>query len=215
MRKILLIAFLFTGTFTIAQQGSIISAAKIVTTGGGLISDSATQLRSEIADTAASLKSLPAYSFRVNNTNATASWTADNFRYVGETALSAADTVTWSAVTAPSGGTSNTYRWSQFGNRVWVDITLSNTTNGAAVTAVVVKLPASLPTPSEPTGQTGAGQAMFAVNAVFVSQTNVPLSAAARGTIRNNSVNNAYELAVSFSSIAPCTGLFSFTYTTN
>ena len=161
------------------------------------------------------LKSMPSYSLRVNNTNATANATTDNFRTVGETSLATSDTVTWSGSTAPSGGTSNTYRWTQIGNRVWVDITLSNTSNGSGVTGVVVKLPSTLPAIAEPTGQTAANQYMYPVNAVFVSSSNVVLSALARGGIRNNSVNNAYEMEIKTSSVAPCTGTFSFTYTTN
>jgi hypothetical protein len=233
MKKILLISFLFAATFAKGQQGTIPSAAHIVLIGGGLNSDSAAQLRVNITDTAAVLrglidyklaisdttvfsrKSMPSYSLRVNNTNATANATTDNFRTVGETSLATSDTVTWAGSTAPSGGTSNTYRWTQIGNRVWVDITLSNTSNGSGVTGVVVKLPTTLPAIAEPTGQTAANQYMYPVNAIFISSTNVVLSAAARGGIRNNSVNNAYELAITTSSVAPCTGTFSFTYTTN
>lgn len=58
MKKILLISFLFAATFAKGQQGTVQSAAHIVLIGGGLNTDSAAQLRSEITDTAAALRVL-------------------------------------------------------------------------------------------------------------------------------------------------------------
>lgn len=58
MKKILLISFLFPATFAKGQQGTVQSAAHIVLIGGGLNTDSAAQLRSEITDTAAALRVL-------------------------------------------------------------------------------------------------------------------------------------------------------------
>lgn len=53
MKKIIIISFLFAATFAKGQQGTIPSAAHIVLIGGGLNSDSATELRVQIIDSAA------------------------------------------------------------------------------------------------------------------------------------------------------------------
>lgn len=70
-------------------------------------------------------------------------------------------TVTFTATTAPSGTTTNTYQWSQTGKLVTLRINLSYSVAGSAVSAASFNLPSELPTPKQPTGFTTATDYLY------------------------------------------------------
>ena len=92
--------------------------------------------------------SLSAYSFRANNTNATANATDTTYRDAGEQTYTG--TASWTGTTAPSGTTNHSYRWNQVGKLVTLRINLSYTVAGNALTLVSMTLPADCPTPTSP-----------------------------------------------------------------
>lgn len=63
-----------------------------------------------------------------------------------------AGTIAWTGTTPPSGTANLSYRWSQTGNLVTVQISLFYSVAGLAITQVSATLPAGLPAQSQPTG---------------------------------------------------------------
>jgi len=63
-------------------------------------------------------------------------------------------TIVWTGGAAPSGSTNHTYQAHQTGKQVFLQIHLVYSVAGTADTAVVVDLPAGLPTPKQPAGLT-------------------------------------------------------------
>jgi hypothetical protein len=64
-------------------------------------------------------------------------------------------TVSFTATVAPSGATSHSFRWTQTGNLVTLNINLLFAVAGTVVTNVIATLPTGLPNPVIPTGFTG------------------------------------------------------------
>jgi hypothetical protein len=114
------------------------------------------------------------------------------FRDVAEQVYTGA--IAWTGTAAPSGSTNHTYRWSQVGKTVNLNIVLSYTGPGNAVTAVTMALPADCPTPYVPSGQSGAGAIISIVSAHLTTTNNIGGNVA-RGALRINPTNNGYELA--------------------
>jgi hypothetical protein len=213
------------GTVTSVATGLGLSGGAITTTGTLLVDTSSASIISRqraaatytlISDTSLfARKQMPSYSIRVNNTNATANATTDNYKTVAETALGASDSVTYVGTTAPSGTTNNTYHLSQIGDRVFGEIILANTVNGAGITSIVVKLPSAFPSPKKPTGATSANQFIYNANATLSNATNTSISASLRANLRNNYNNTATEVVLNFLSSAFANTFISFTYPTD
>jgi hypothetical protein len=113
------------------------------------------------------------------------------FRDVAEQVYTGA--IAWTGTAAPSGSTNHTYRWSQVGKTVNLNITLVYTGPGNAVSTVTTALPADCPTPYVPSGQSGAGALISVVSAHLTPTTTLGANIA-RGGLRINSTNNGYEL---------------------
>ena len=102
--------------------------------------------------------------------------------------------IAWTGTAAPSGSTNHTYRWSQVGKTVNLNITLVYTGPGNAVSTVTTALPADCPTPYVPSGQSGAGALISVVSAHLTTTTTIGANVA-RGGLRINPTNNGYELS--------------------
>ena len=140
------------------------------------------------------LKSMGAYSFRVNNTNAAANATETNFRQIGKTAYTG--TPTWTGTTAPSGATNHSYNWIQIGNLVTGNLTLVFATTGTANTAVIIPFPTDLPTPIKPDGLTAALNGIYQILAKFEGSETSSATGGTDGFIRSNAANNGFEFSV-------------------
>lgn len=141
--------------------------------------------------------SLSAYSFRANNTNATANATDTTYRDAGEQTYTG--TATWTGTTAPSGTTNHSYRWSQVGKLVTLRINLSYTVAGNALTLVSMTLPADCPTPASPSGVTAANEVLsYGSGALATAKTMISFATigATISALRRNSANNGYDIVV-------------------
>jgi hypothetical protein len=157
-------------------------------------------------------KQLPAYSFIANGTNAAANGTATYFK---DTSGTYTGTITWTGTTAPSGTTNHSYRWTRVGKCVTLNVNLVYATNGGALTAVVFDLPSDAPTPAEPAGLTGASQNMYPVLVWNTNASNALVANSARGFLRNNSGNNAYEFVVNMTTSAVNAAYITLNYWTD
>lgn len=144
-------------------------------------------------------KQVPAYSFQANGTSVAANSTATYFK---DTSGTYTGTIAWTGTTAPSGTTNHSYRWTRVGKCVTLNVNLVYATNGGALTALVFDLPSDAPTPAEPAGLTGASQNMYPVLVWNTNSSNTLVSNAARGFLRNNSGNNAYEFVINITTSA-------------
>jgi hypothetical protein len=138
-------------------------------------------------------KSIAAYSFQANNTNATANVTTFTFREQASQSLSSG--ITWNG-TAPSGSTNHQYRWNQIGNLVTFYATLVYGTAGANNTQVTITLPADLPTPFSPTGLTSASNMLYYGAANMAISTTGVITVTRPCMLRRNSANNGFEILV-------------------
>jgi hypothetical protein len=140
-------------------------------------------------------KSMGAYKFRVNNTNATADATETNFKSIAKTTLST--TPTFTAGTAPSGSTDHSYSGQHVGSTFYGKIDLIFGTAGATVQQVVVPLPSDWPTPVKPNSLTAASERI--VTGVGFSATTTTGVGQAQYVciLRANAANNGFELVLS------------------
>lgn len=139
-------------------------------------------------------KSMSAYSFRVNNTNATANATEVTYRSSGIQTYSSS--INWPSGTAPSGTQNFSYNWTQLGNQVTLNITLIYGTAGATLTSVILGIPSDCPTPVAPTGISAASEVLYTgVGRLSPSKTNTTATTAL-AAIRNNSANTAKEIII-------------------
>jgi len=157
-------------------------------------------------------KQLAAYSFQANGTSAAANGTATYFK---DTSGTYTGSIAWTGTTAPSGTTNHSYRWTRIGKCVTLNVNLIYATNGGALTAVVFDLPSDAPTPAEPAGLTGASQNMYPVLIWNTNASNALVSNAARGFLRNNSGNNAYEFVINITTSAVNSAYVTINYWTN
>ena len=165
-----------------------------------------------IADTSTlQRKSIAAYSFSANNTNATANATAQYFK---DTSGTYTGTITWGS-SAPTGATTHTYRWTRIGNMVTLNISLVYATvSSGANGSFTVALPADAPTPVKPTGYNSASAYLYpAIGNTGTALTN--LAVAIRGGLRNNSGNNGFEIFMSFTASTAIYAQATVTYYTN
>ncbi len=138
-------------------------------------------------------KSMSAYSFRVNNTNATANATETTYRANGQQTYTG--TITWTGTTAPSGATNHSYNWVQVGNLVTLTITLLYASAGSALNAVNMTLPTDCPNPIKPTGLSGASDILYRGSGkITTSTTATTTQSPVEALLRSNSANNGFEL---------------------
>ena len=161
---------------------------------------------------ALALKSMGAYSFRVNNTNAVANATETNFRQIGKTAYTG--TPTWTGTTAPSGAANHSYNWIQIGNLVQGNLTLVYATVGTLNTAVSIPLPSNLPTPIKPDGLIGALNVLYRIIGRFTSSETTLSTAGADVVIRSNAANNGFDFYVAGTAVGAKVVYISFQYFT-
>jgi hypothetical protein len=138
-------------------------------------------------------KSIDAYSFQANNTNATANVTSFTFREQASQSLSSG--ITWNG-TAPSGTTNHQYRWNRIGNLVTFYATLVYGTAGSNNSQVTITLPADLPTPFSPTGLTSASNMLYYGAANMATAVTGVITVTRPCMLRRNSGNNGFEILV-------------------
>jgi hypothetical protein len=146
---------------------------------------------------------LSAYSFRANNTNATANAADTTYRDAGLQTY--VGTATWTGTTAPSGGTTHSYYWNRVGNLVTLRINLAYSVAGSALTLVSMTLPADCPTPASPNGVTAANEVLtYGSGALSTAKTMISFATigATISAIRRNSANNGYDIVVTRASAA-------------
>jgi len=138
-------------------------------------------------------KSISSYTILANKTSATANVTAQAFR---DTSGVYDGTITWTGTTAPSGATNHTYRLTQVGKCVTINISLLYATNGSLISKLTATLPSNAPTPVQPTGLTSALQNIYVANGQYITSTNTTANAILRTTLRNNTANNGFEFLI-------------------
>jgi hypothetical protein len=146
---------------------------------------------------------LSAYSFRANNTNATANAADATYRDAGLQTY--VGTATWTGTTAPSGSTTHSYYWNRVGNLVTLRINLAYTVAGSALTLVSMTLPADCPTPASPSGVTAANEVLsYGSGALATAKTMISFATvgATISALRRNSANNGYDIVVTRPSAA-------------
>ncbi|MFT3912233.1 MAG: hypothetical protein QM737_22590 [Ferruginibacter sp.] len=133
-----------TASKALVSDGSgVITASSVTSTELGYLSGVTSAIQTQIS--AKQDLALSAYSFRANNTGSTANATNQVFQNDSGTY---SGTITWSGTTAPSGTTNHTYAWQRIGQWVTLQIVLTYSVTGSAVTQAKVDLPASAPTPA-------------------------------------------------------------------
>jgi len=141
-------------------------------------------------------KSMGAYAFRVNNTNATANSTETTYKALGKQTLLTTG-FAFTGTTAPSGTATCSYNYTIIGNMVIVTFKALYTVAGSAVTALSIPFPGDLPTPIQPNGFTSASEKLYVGSgALSTSKTTIPTSAGLC-TIRNNSANTGFDAVIS------------------
>ena len=157
-------------------------------------------------------KSMPAYSFRANNTSGVADATAFTFRSVGAQSIAAGVPV-WTAGTAPSGAESHQYTWTQVGKLVTMSFYLTYVTAGATCTAVRFPLPSDMPAPLELAG-TGAADEFLYIGSGYIgtAKTTTP-AVMSRVTIEVNSGDTGWDVFTTGTSVSGrvCYGTITYT----
>lgn len=97
-------------------------------------------------------KSISAYSFWANNTNAIGNVSAFTFKSISKQTYSPTVNPLWTGTIPPSGATQHSYIWQQVGNAVFFELVLFYATAGSALTQVVCQFPADMPAPVKPDG---------------------------------------------------------------
>ena len=143
--------------------------------------------------------SLSAYTFRANNTNATANATDNTFKSIAQQTYTG--TIVWTGTTAPSGTTNHTYQWSQIGKLVSLRINLDYATVGAALTQVLMNLPSDCPSPIVPTNVGATNVIVYGSGAINGGKT-AAISSTSYAALRVNAAATGYELIVNRGSSA-------------
>lgn len=158
-------------------------------------------------------KSLSAYKFVANNTNATDNATEQAFKSPGKQALSATGLVFTG--TPPSGTATLSYNFTQIGSVVTVNVKLLYSVAGASNTSLTVPFPSDLPTPVQPTGFTSASEKLYVGVGQFSTSKTVLSATLGSCFVRNNSGANGYEIVITSASTNAITFEGTVTYFTN
>ena len=121
-------------------------------------------------------KSLSAYKFIANNTNATANGTEQVYKDVVEQTLSNTGLV-WTGTTAPGGTNSHTYKWSQIGKLVTLRVNLNYTVAGLSLSNVSIPFDnmSDLPIPATITGYTANGDVISSGSGALATTRGIPV----------------------------------------
>ena len=142
--------------------------------------------------------SLSAYTFRANNTNATANATDQTFKDIAQQTYTGS--ITWTGTAAPTGATDHSYRWSQVGKLVTLRITLIHASAGTALTNVICSLPTDCPTPEGISGLTANNCVLYiGAGTLATGITSDGMSASLNGGIselRINSGGTGYDIKI-------------------
>ena len=157
-------------------------------------------------------KSMGAYSFRVNNTNATANATETTYKSVAEQSFS--PTVTWGGTTSPSGTLTANYSWEQIGIVCISRFNLIYTSAGSANTSAYFALPSDMPAPYIPSGFSGASAILYIGVGNFNTSLTTAATASYKAFIRRNSANNGFEVFVTGTGVNALVLNASITYLT-
>ena len=144
--------------------------------------------------------SLSAYTIRANNTIAAANATDQTFKDFSTATYTGS--ATWTGTTPPSGATTHTYRWTQLGKLVTLNIQLIYATSGSALTAVVMDLPTACPTPLTPTGISGNSRILYYGSGNFTGNGLIGAAASRAGLIIN-ATSTGYSLQIISGSGSP------------
>ena len=157
-------------------------------------------------------KIMGAFSFRVNNTNASANSTETNFKSLPKATLGV--TPTFTAGTAPSGTTTHSYSGQWIGSTFFGKIDLVYGVAGATVTQIIVPLPSDWPTPVKPDGYTAASE-RIAIGTGFAGTNTTGVTQSQYACIlRSNSANTGFELVLTQASASSRYFHLSITYPT-
>jgi hypothetical protein len=137
------------------------------------------------------------FTMLANNSDASAIPTTQVYKDIAEQTYSGSPT--WSG-TAPTTILANTYKWNQVGSLVTVRLSLSYSVAGSNAT-VIIPLPTDLPTPSSPTGFTGASDILYYGVGMFNTSTTTVAVTPRTVLLRRNSANNGYEFLLTTGSL--------------
>jgi hypothetical protein len=145
-------------------------------------------------------KSQAAYKMLANNTNGTANMTAQAFQDVPSQTYTGVPVFN---ISAPTGTTNHSYRWTRIGNMVTLNISLVYGTASVNNTNVTIPLPTDCPTPLKPAGMTAASNFLYPVtNATASNLLTTSANVQTRGGLRSNAANNGFEFFINFNSSA-------------
>ena len=136
-------------------------------------------------------KSIAAYSFQANNTNASANSTSTIYKDIAVQTISSG--ISWNG-TSPSGTANHSYRWNQVGKLVTFNATLNYGTAGASNTQLTLTLPSDLPTPESPTSLTNASEILYFGTGSMNTTTTGVITISRSTMLRRNAANNGYEI---------------------
>ena len=166
-----------------SKQNTLVSTVNIKSINGNSILESG-----DLSITAEPQALLP-FRMLANNSAVNAIPTVQFFKDIGEQTYTGSPT--WTG-TAPTTILANTYKWNQVGSLVTVRLSLSYNVGGSNAT-VVIPLPTDLPTPSSPTGFTGALDILYYGTGTFNTSTTAIAVTPRTVLLRRNSANNGYE----------------------
>lgn len=123
--------------------------------------------------------------------------------------------LTWTAGAAPS-STTNHHQWyTQVGNMVTWQISLTFATTGTTVTGLSATLPAEFPTPLIPSGFTGANAFLYACSPIrFISTPTGSMTLNANCNLKRNAADNGFEIVGTVASGSYRTAILSGSYFT-
>jgi hypothetical protein len=154
-------------------------------------------------------KSMGAYSFRVNNTNATANSTEKTYKSLGKQNYSLSPT--WTGTTAPT-TPNHSYSIQIVDNFCKGSIWLVYGTAGTLVSQVVIPFTSDMPTPINPNGLTSALDIIGVCTATMRGTNNSTVTLLINGFIRINSAGTGYEFVVNGNAAGYKNVLVSFEY---
>lgn len=145
-------------------------------------------------------KTIAAYSFYANNTNASGSAVATTYQQFSE--LTYSGTTTWTGTTAPYGALTQTYSWERLGKWVTLRLTSYNATNGTSLTAVTFTLPTDCPNPLEPSGMGAADEVLASGTGFITTNRATEPTIAARAVLKVNAGDTGWDIKLLSSSVS-------------
>ena len=157
-------------------------------------------------------KSMGAYAFRVNNTNALANATETNFRSQAEQSFS--PTVTWGGTAAPSSMLNANYSWQLIGTVCTSRFNILYNSPGTVNTSAYFPLPSDMPTPYIPNGFSVASAILYIGVGNFNASLTANATASYKAYIRRNGTSNGFDVFVTGTGVNALVLNASITYLT-